>query len=376
MRTLVVTGPGGAGSSTVAAATALALAGSGQRVVLLAAAPPAVAGLEDAVDVRVVQAGPALEAAWAGHADALAALVPVLTLPPATSTVPLPGAGQVALLTELGRAAAVADVVVVDAGPLPQALELLALPGAARWWLAQLAPPRLRVLASVRALTGTRRGGAVDAALAAVGALEVALDRVPDHPEVHLVVAPDARAVPAARRAAAAAGLLGHPLASVTLARVLPAGAGEWATARTAAQDAVRAGLAAVVAVAVREVAETALPPSDVAGLVALDAALAAPAPEPLPVPQARREGAGWVLPVPLPGAGRGEVDLTRWGDELVVGLAGLRRSLPLDPLLRRCTVTGASVQHPGTADAVLAVSFAPDPAQWPVDLLAAESAR
>ncbi|SDG54912.1 ArsA family ATPase [Klenkia brasiliensis] len=375
MRTLLVTGPGGAGSSTVAAATALALAATGQRVVLLGASAPAIDGLADAVDVRVVQAGPALEAAWAGHADALAALVPVLTLPPASSTVPPPGAGQVALLTELGRAAGTADVVVVDAGPLPQALELLALPGATRWWLAQLAPPRLRVLASVRALTGKGRGGAVDAALAAVGALETALDRVPDRVEVHLVVAPDDRAVPAVRRAAAAAGLLGQPLGTVTLARVLPAGTGEWAEARAAAQDRVRAGLAGT-GFAVRELAEAPVPPSDVAALGALGAAPADEVPEPVPVPTARREGAGWVLPVPLPGAGRGEVELTRWGDELVVGLAGLRRSLPLDALLRRCTVTGASVQHPGTPDAVLAVAFAPDPAQWPADLLAAEAAR
>jgi arsenite-transporting ATPase len=187
------------------------------------------------------------------------------------------------------------------------------------------------------------------------------------------VVAPDGRAVPAVRRAGAAAGLLGHPLASVTLARVLPAGAGEWATARAAVQDRVREGLAGF---AVREVAEAPVPPSDVPGLRALGAELPGDAPDPLPVPRARREGAGWVLPVPLPGAGRGEVELTRWGDELVVGLAGLRRSLPLDPLLRRCTVTGASVQHPGTPDAVLAVAFAPDPAQWPADLLAAEGAR
>ncbi|GHE13216.1 hypothetical protein GCM10011381_34380 [Klenkia taihuensis] len=342
---------------------------------LLAAAPPPVDGLggTDGVDVRVVQAGPALEAAWAGHADALAALVPVLTLPPATSVVPPPGAGTVALLTGLGRVAGAADVVVVDAGPLPQALELLALPGAARWWLAQLAPPRLRVLASVRALTGKGRAGAVDAALAAVAALEAALAQVPEAPEVHVVVAPDGRAVPAVRRAGAAAGLLGHPLASVTLARVLPAGAGEWATARAAVQDRVRAELAGF---AVREVAEAPVPPSDVPGLRALGAELPGTVPEPLPVPRARREGAGWVLPVPLPGAGRGEVELTRWSDELVVGLAGLRRSLPLDPLLRRCTVTGASVQHPGTPDAVLAVAFAPDPAQWPADLLAAEGAR
>jgi len=386
VRTLLVTGPGGAGSSTVAAATALALADVGLPVTLLTAAPPIPDALPPSVAVRVVRPAAALESAWAGHADALAALVPVLALPPSSSVVPVPGVAEVALLAELGGLTGAGGVsgpdggpgdhgvVVVDAGPLEQARALLALPHAARWWLTQLAPPRLRVLASVRALTRSRPG-AVEAAVAAVGALEAALDRVPADPEVHLVLPPDPRAVPALRRAGTGLGLLGHALASVTLARVLPPAAGEWARQRAAQQDDVRTALLAA-GVTGREVAEAPRAPTDAADLRALDAALVGDAPRRLAAPVPRRAGTGWELAVPLPWAGRGEVDLTRWGDELVVGAAGLRRSLPLDSLLRRCTVTAASVTDPGAPDAALTVRFAADPAQWPADLLAAEAAR
>ena len=58
---------------------------------------------------------------------------------------------------------------------------------------------------------------------------------------------------------------------------------------------------------------------------------------------------------------------------DLVVTAAGRRRSLPLDPLLRRCTVAGGQLRRPGTAAATLDVRFTPDPAQWPVGLLEAE---
>lgn len=373
MRTLVVTGPGGAGTSTVAAATALALADAGRPVTLLTTATPA-HDLGPGVAVRVVEPVAALGSAWGGHADALAALAPALALPPASSVVPVPGVAEVAVLTALGELAGGGDVV-VDAGPLERATDLLALPHAARWWTAQLAPPRLRVLASVRALTRTRPG-AVEAAVAAVGALEAAVDRLPTDPEVHLVLPPDPRALPALRRAGTGLGVLGYGLASVTLARVLPAAAGEWARARADQQDAVRTALRAAGVVAA-EVAEAPHAPADAAAVRVLGAALAgAPAGPRRAAVSPRRVEGGWELALPLPFAGRGEVELTRWGDELVVGAAGRRRSWPLDPLLRRCTVTGAAVTDPGGPSAALTVRFAADPSQWPADLLAAEAAR
>ena len=78
-------------------------------------------------------------------------------------------------------------------------------------------------------------------------------------------------------------------------------------------------------------------------------------------------------LVLPLPFAERAGLDLTRWQDDLVVTVAGARRSVRLDSLLRRCVVTGGSLAEAGTAQARLEVTFTPDPQLWPADLLAAE---
>jgi arsenite-transporting ATPase len=113
--------------------------------------------------------------------------------------------------------------------------------------------------------------------------------------------------------------------------------------------------------------------PADIADLGGLLPEGGLPTPEPPAPPAPERLDGGWRLVLPLPFAVRGGVDLTRWGDDLVVTVAGVRRSVRLDALLRRCTVTGGRLADPGTATARLEVTFVPDPGQWPADLLAAE---
>jgi arsenite-transporting ATPase len=103
---------------------------------------------------------------------------------------------------------------------------------------------------------------------------------------------------------------------------------------------------------------------------------VAPPPPAAAPGPAAERTGEGWRLAVPLPFADRPDVELTRWEDDLVVTAAGARRSVPLDSLLRRCRVSGATLTEPGTARTRLDVRFVPDPQQWPADLLAAAEGR
>jgi arsenite/tail-anchored protein-transporting ATPase len=56
-----------------------------------------------------------------------------------------------------------------------------------------------------------------------------------------------------------------------------------------------------------------------------------------------------------------------------VVTVAGVRRCIRLDALLRRCVITGGRLQDPGTVNAALEVGFVPDTRLWPADLLAAE---
>jgi arsenite-transporting ATPase len=381
VRTLLLTGPGGAGTSTLAAATAVRAAADGTRTLLLTRPGPRPAGLDDVRGLAVTAVSPlaAAESLWTSAGDALDA-VPGLTPPPPTSVVPRPGAAELALLARLARAAAddEADTVVVDAGPLESGTALVGLPGALRWWLDQALPTRLRMLGAVRTAavrSGAAPRGPVDAVLDAVPPLEAALGRLPvDDPastEVRLVAVPRAGAVPALRRAVTALALHGQQPSAV-LARVLPdGGPGEWWTRRAAEQDAALTALAELAPL--RRVAESAQEPADVAALTALlptgDGAAPAAALTPL---VARADGVRRLV-LPLPWAERAGLDLTRWQDDLVVTAAGARRSVRLDSLLRRCVVTGGTHADAGTARARLEVTFTPDPQLWPADLLAAE---
>ncbi|HST99081.1 MAG TPA: ArsA-related P-loop ATPase [Geodermatophilus sp.] len=381
MRTLLLTGPGGAGTSTLAAATAVRAAADGTRTLLLTRPGPRPAGLDDVRGLAVTAVSPlaAAESLWTSAGDALDA-VPGLTPPPPTSVVPLPGAAELALLARLARAAAddEADTVVVDAGPLESGTALVGLPGALRWWLDQALPTRLRMLGAVRTAavrSGAAPRGPVDAVLDAVPPLEAALGRLPlDDPastEVRLVAVPRAGAVPALRRAVTALALHGQQPSAV-LARVLPdGGPGEWWTRRAAEQDAALTALAELAPL--RRVAESAQEPADVAALTALLPTGDGAAPAAALTPSVARADGVRRLVLPLPWAERAGLDLTRWQDDLVVTAAGARRSVRLDSLLRRCVVTGGTLADAGTARARLEVTFTPDPQLWPADLLAAE---
>jgi arsenite-transporting ATPase len=376
VRTLILTGPGGAGTTTLAASAAVRSARAGRRTVLLTRQDVPVAGLGsvDGLDVVRVGAQSALELFWAGTSGALGAVLPQVTLPPATSVVPLPGTAELALFAELARAEA--DLVVVDAGPLDTTSVLVALPATLRWWLDQLLPPGMRALGAVRTAavaSGAARRGPVDAALSAVPAVEDLLrrDRLRDGATVWLVAPPRRASVSALRGAATTLALHGLRPDAV-LSRVLPTdGAGEWAARRRAEQDDVLTALAEVAAV--HRFTEGALAPEDVDAVAALLDGFEPPAPAPAEPPAPERHDGAWRLTVPLPFAERTAVQLTRWLDDLVVTAGAARRSLRLDPLLRRCEVTGGRLADPGTSAARLEVGFRPDPQLWPADLLAAE---
>jgi arsenite/tail-anchored protein-transporting ATPase len=378
VRTFLVTGPGGAGTSTLSAAVAVREARAGHRVTLLTRRCPVVADLGAVAGLTVATVDPqsGLERFWAGHADLLAGLAPGLDLPPAASVVPVPGTAEVSRLAALARIET--DVLVVDAGPLDDAVALVGLPGALRWWLDQLMPARLRALAALggvlpgAAVPGDAPGG-IRAALAALPALEqlVAGGPLADPGAVQVLLVATARTGDAAALRSAATALALHgAVPAAVLARVLPGDVGPWWAARVAEQDAVLPRLAEVgPLVAVAERPTSPLTADDLAGLLpAAGLPTAAAAAPPAPV----RAGNGWEMTVALPFAERGGVELTRFGDVLVLTAAGARRSVRLDPLLRRCLVTGGRLDAPGGPGARLVVGFEPDPDLWPADLLAA----
>ncbi|MFJ5275588.1 ArsA family ATPase [Streptomyces parvulus] len=387
MRTILITGPGGSGRTTVAAATALAAARQGTRTLLLGTDRDDTLGA--ALGVRTGPAPTPVEphlTAWRpdaaqGFRDGLAALqdrassaldlLGAARLDPEELT-PLPGADELALLRALHDAALAEehDLLVVDLPPAPRALALLAAPEELRRCLRRLLPPERQAARALRPVLGRLAGVPMPAEalyeaaarwdLELAAAEAVIADR---NTVVRLVAEPGPAGDDAVRATVLGLALRGLRTDLLVANRVLPEDvpADSWLTGPLAQQ---------------RKTLEEWRDTHDVRALPHLGhdprgtddlAALGAPAVHPgtapveWPVTDRLAEDGVLVWRIPLPGAVREELDLVRRGDELVVAAGPFRRIVPLPSALRRCTVDGAALRE-GT----LAVRFAPDPALWP----------
>ncbi|MEU5513143.1 ArsA-related P-loop ATPase [Streptomyces griseoaurantiacus] len=400
MRTLLVTGPGGSGRTTVAAGAALRAARLGVRTLLLSAdpadTPGAVLGTATGASPRPVAGVPhltvlrpdadirfredllALQTRAASALDLLGA-----ARLDAEELTPLPGATALALLGALREAAHADDhdLVVVDLPPAPEALALLALPEQLRRYLRRLLPPERQAARALRPLLGRLAGVPVpterlyEAAArwdTALGATEAVL--ADPGTTAWLVAEPGPAGAEAVRAATTGLALRALRLDAVLANRVLPEpGSDTWLAGpavqqrKTLEEWGDTYGTAAVHAVP-----HLGRDPRGTEDLSALDLPVPAPRDAPpgaveWPVTEEPAgvdgDGAGPLLVwhLPLPGAVREELDLVRRGDELILTVGRLHRIVPLPSALRRCTVVGAALR-----EGELRVRFAPDPALWP----------
>ncbi|MFF2190886.1 ArsA family ATPase [Streptomyces sp. NPDC058155] len=398
MRTVLVTGPGGAGRSTVAAATALAAARRGSRTLLLAAdpaGPGAVLGADTALAVEPAEVTPGLWAARVDPADYFRTEFLALQDRAATALdmlgarrldgeelTELPGSEQFALLQALRRASAGGwDVLVVDLPPLRDALSVLALPERLRRLLGRLLPaerqaaralrPMMAQLAGVPMPAGWLYGAAArrDEELAAVQALIGAGSTT-----VRLVAEPGPAAGDALRVARDGLSLYGLRVDALVPNKVLPTDSSDaWLATLAAQQQKCLDGWSEEYGSAwpLRAVRHLGRDPRglDDLGVLADPAALAELGPDADPGPyrdpwwvEDRREEDGLLVwSLPLPGAVKSDVGLVRRGDELLLTVGPFHRIVPLAAALRRCTVSGAAL-----TDGVLKVRFTPEPDLWP----------
>ncbi|MGW4693023.1 ArsA family ATPase [Kitasatospora sp. YST-16] len=383
-RTVLVSGPE---SGRIAAATALHHARQGSDTLLLAADDPHRA-VDDLLGVRL---GPepvdlerhlaavrldeqaAFRAALDGYRDRLAPALDLIGAQPLDpdELAPLPGTRALALLRALPRAKA--EVLVVAAPPPAELIATLALPAQLERYLARLLPEQRQAARALRPLLAGLAGVPMptdklfEARAAASAALAEAAAAITAPGTTVRLVLDAARPAPRAlARIRAGLALHGLPLDAVVAHGALPAAAtgsaDPWLAAAAARQDEQLAAVAEQVGGAPVLVARQ--PDGDLEALA--ERLYAAGAPRP-PAPAEPRvedrlaEENRLVWHLPLPGADRGELELLRRGDELVLGVGGYRRVLALPSGLRRCTVSGA-----GLADGVLSVRFTPDPALWP----------
>lgn len=373
-RLLFLTGPGGAGTTTLAAATALRAARDGSRVLLFGVDDAG--ALEAVLDGAQYQALPRDDAETSGSGElatphltvrgfdhqaatetALEALAHHLAVPfaaagfsaPAPSEIgPVPGLPDVLAVREIAAAVASGDwdAVIVDGPPLRAALDLLSWPETAAAALRRLRPVEGQAARALRPLLAGLVG--LPSPFAAVtkwteeAAAEIAGVRdvlAGDHSVIRLVTSDARSAQPIQRVADSVLALQG--LRSDKLVAV----------ARHAGEP---VGLEALAALADAVYGD----------------ADPIPAPAAPPRPVLDPDGAGYRYDLPLPGVTRDALGLVRSGDELVVtvsaeGVAGHRRAFVLPAALRRCRIASARLE-----DGLLRIGFKPDETLWPDGLL------
>jgi arsenite-transporting ATPase len=390
VRVVLVTGKGGVGKTTTAAALAARSAAQGRKTLVVST--DRAHSLADALDVPLGSAPSEIEGglhaaqvdtqqafarAWADISRYLTAVLDAGGIDPvaAEELTVLPGAEEVLALLAVRDAArsGTYDVVVVDCAPTADTLRLLRLPEALRWWTSRLLPADRLVARAVR--RASRLPSPDAAVFEAVSRLQVELGDVrglltdPASASVRLVTTPESVVVAETRRLLTALTLHGYRVDGVVANRVFPSDGGGWSAGWAASQRAVLTGLSADVGgLPVWEVPYAPAEPVGVSALAALGAATYAGD----PVGEVPREPTftvertvdGFAFSLRTPYAATGSVDLARSGDDLVVGVGDERRLLTLPSALRRCTVDGARLVGAG-ADARLVVRFVPDPAVW-----------
>jgi arsenite-transporting ATPase len=171
-RTILYTGKGGVGKTSVAASTALAIARRGYRTVVLSTDPahslsdsleaelgPAPVRVADNLWGQEVQAEAEMERHWNAVQGWLTSVLSdrgVDQILAEELTVP-PGMDEIFALLQLKRhhEAGEFDVIVVDCAPTGETLRLLSFPEVARWWLEKVFPWEKRILTAARPFART-----------------------------------------------------------------------------------------------------------------------------------------------------------------------------------------------------------------------------
>jgi len=272
-RTILYTGKGGVGKTSVAAASARRCAAAGLRTVVMSTDPAH--SLSDSLGVQLegeptqlddllwaqeVQAQEELERNWSAVQDWLGDILVergVDRISAEELTVP-PGLDELFSLLALRRhhESQDFDVVIVDCAPTGETLRLLSFPDAARWWLEKIFPQQSQIMAAARpfaravldvALPGEEVMADVNRLVANLIAMNEIL-RDHQHVSIRLVMNPDRMVIDEARRTFTYLNLYGFLTDAVIVNRVFPPQVGDYFAAWRERQEAELVGVEAAFA--------------------------------------------------------------------------------------------------------------------------------
>jgi arsenite/tail-anchored protein-transporting ATPase len=247
-RTILYTGKGGVGKTSVAAATALQVARGGLRTMIMSTDPAH--SLSDSLETQLgalptpvadnlwgqeVQAEAELERHWNAVQRWLGGVLSdrgVDRILAEELTVP-PGMDEIFSLLQLKRhhESGEFDVIVVDCAPTGETLRLLSFPEVARWWLDKVFPWEKRLMTAARPLARTMldlplpgKDVLSEVELLVTNLIEMSeILRDRKNSSIRLVMNPDRMVIKEAQRTFTYLNLYGYLTDAVVVNRVFPA---------------------------------------------------------------------------------------------------------------------------------------------------------
>jgi arsenite/tail-anchored protein-transporting ATPase len=376
MRIILFTGKGGVGKTTIASATALSVASSGTKTLLMSTDPAH--SLADCFDVdlgpRPTEVAPNL---WAEQIDPQQRLEENWREIQQHAIAVLKWAGlaeveaeELAVIPGLDELFALADVkshhdegpwdvVIVDCAPTGETLRLLSLPDIIQWYMERIFPVERRVMGALRPVA--RRVTSLplpdDSVYEAVRRFYNRLDGVRQIltdalvTSVRLVVNPERMVIAEARRTFTYLNLFGYRVDAVIVNRILPDQVTDpyfdrWKEIQREHLDAIEASFSPLPLLPVR------LRDDEIVGAERLlefgselytrqDPAAVLFNDDPMTI---RKQGDAYVLSLRLPFTRREDLDLSQKADELFVRVGPYRRTIMLPRALLAREVTSAHV--------------------------------
>jgi len=369
------TGKGGVGKTTVAAATAVRAAASGQRTLVMSTDPAH--SLADSFDIPLtsraqniapnlwaeqIDAQERLEANWRDIQEFVVSFLNWAGVDAieAEELSIIPGLDEIFSLTDVKQHvdSGKYDLLVVDCAPTAETLRLLSLPEVMNWYIERIFPVERRVVKTIRPLLSklTSMPIADDRIFAAVERLHRNLDGVRQlltndrMSSVRLVLNPEKMVIAEARRTYTYLSLFGYRVDAVIVNRIIPPEVedpyfGKWKDIQAEHLQTVRESFEPVPILTAR------LFDREMVGLSLLEemgqevygqrlGTEVLHVDEPMRV---RKRGTSYVLSLRLPFVERGELEVFRKADELYIRVGGYKRNLVLPQTLQRLDVREAS---------------------------------
>ena len=385
-RTILYTGKGGVGKTSVAACTARACAAAGLRTLVLSTDPahslseslgasigPEPSAVSDRLWGQEVNAQEEMERHWSGVQEWLGEMFIERGIDHISAqelTVP-PGMDELFSLLRLQAAHESPDwdAIVVDCAPTGETLRLLSFPDVARWWIEKVFPLERQLLAAARPLARSLLdiqlpSSAVFADIQRLSKNLIAMNEILRDRErctVRLVMNPDKMVIGEAMRTFTYLNLYGYLTDAVIVNRVFPSDVGDYFAGWRQVQEEhlrlVRSAFAPVPVLCAPYFDQEVLGAEMLDRLA--DEVFGADGLDPAAVLHDRltqeltvsEDGAR--LRLMLPFTQKGDISLKKIGLELIVGVDGHRRTIILPAALAAFQPSGATFE-----DGALEVTF------------------